>query len=49
MSLFIVAFLAAGFLLLLVILRSMLVYIPNNRVGILEKLISAQGLRPAPA
>ena len=43
MSLFIVAFLAAGFLLFVVILRSMLVYIPNNRVGILEKLISAKG------
>ncbi len=43
MSLFIVAALAVGFLLFVVILRSMLVYIPNNRVGILEKLISAKG------
>jgi uncharacterized membrane protein YqiK len=43
MSLFIIAFLAAGFLLFMVILRSMMVYIPNNRVGILEKLISAKG------
>jgi uncharacterized membrane protein YqiK len=43
MSLFLVAVLAVGFLLLVVILRSMMVYIPNNRVGILEKLISAKG------
>jgi len=35
MSLFIVAFLVVGFLLAVVILRSMMVYIPNNRVGIL--------------
>ncbi len=43
MSLFLVAVLAVGFLLFVVILRSMMVYIPNNRVGILEKLISAKG------
>jgi len=43
MSLFLVAVLAVGFLLFAVILRSMMVYIPNNRVGILEKLISAKG------
>ena len=43
MSLFLVAVLAVGFILFAVILRSMMVYIPNNRVGILEKLISAKG------
>ena len=43
MSLFLVAVLAVGFLLFVVILRSMMVYIPNNRVGILEKLISGKG------
>ncbi|MEO6193769.1 MAG: SPFH domain-containing protein [Thermoanaerobaculia bacterium] len=43
MSLFLVAALVVAFLLFVVILRSMLVYIPNNRVGILEKLISAKG------
>jgi uncharacterized membrane protein YqiK len=43
MSLFLIAVLAVGFLLFVVILRSMMVYIPNNRVGILEKLISAKG------
>jgi len=43
MSFFIVAVLVVGFILFAVILRSMMVYIPNNRVGILEKLISAKG------
>jgi uncharacterized membrane protein YqiK len=42
MSLILVAALAVGFVLLVVIFRAM-VYIPNNRVGILEKLISAKG------
>jgi uncharacterized membrane protein YqiK len=42
MPLVTVAALVLGFLLLIVIFRS-LVYIPNNRVGILEKLISGKG------
>jgi uncharacterized membrane protein YqiK len=37
-----VVFLAAVFLVLVVVFRS-LVYIPNNRVGVLEKLVSGKG------
>ena len=42
MSLFYVAALVAGILLLIVLNRS-LVYIPNNRVGVVEKLVSGKG------
>jgi uncharacterized membrane protein YqiK len=42
MSLVLIAALAVAFFVLVVILRSM-VYIPNNRVGLMEKLVSAKG------
>ena len=42
MSLVLIAALAVAFFVLIVILRSM-VYIPNNRVGLMEKLVSAKG------
>jgi uncharacterized membrane protein YqiK len=42
MSLIVLALAVAGFLFLVVLFRS-LVYIPNNRVGVLEKLISGRG------
>ena len=42
MSLVNVALLGLGVVILIVILKA-LVYIPNNRVGILEKLISGKG------
>jgi uncharacterized membrane protein YqiK len=42
MSLVYVAALVVGFL-LLVLLKSWLVYIPNNRIGVVEKLVSGKG------